>query len=87
MLKGIVTTGLAAAMATGASAGGFSDEIIEPIEIIEVAGPDGSLPGWVIPAAVVIALLALAANSGTGGGGEDTGGGGSLTGGSGADQS
>lgn len=71
-MRQIALCAAALALANPAFAGGFTDEIIEPLEIIEVTEDDGSLPGWVIPAAIAVGLMALAAGSGSNdnGGGE-----------------
>lgn len=52
---------------TAASAGGLADQIIEapvvvedPVDVDPVAG---SLPGWVIPAAIVAVLVGVAVSS------------------------
>lgn len=47
------------ALAAPLHAGGFATEIVEPI-IIEPVEPQGSLPGWVIPAIIVAALIGVA---------------------------
>jgi len=55
---------------TAASAGGLADQIIEapvvvedPVDVDPVAG---SLPGWVIPAAIVAVLIGVAVSSNKG---------------------
>jgi hypothetical protein len=70
MFKSIkaAVTGITAIALTGtaASAGGLSDQIVEaPIveDAVEVAPATGSLPGWVIPAAIVAVLIGIAASS------------------------
>ena len=50
-----------AALASSAVAGGFSDEIVEaPVVVVEPEPARGSLPGWVIPAALAAGFIALA---------------------------
>ncbi len=61
----ISTIAAAAVMTTvagSAFAGGFATEIVEtPVVVIDpVVAPAGSLPGWVVPAAVAVALIAVA---------------------------
>ena len=66
MLKLITSVALAAAIASPAFAGGFSNEIVEqPVVTVQPAPAParGSLPGWVIPAAVLAALVAVAVNN------------------------
>ncbi len=63
MKKLALATALISAMAAPAFAGGFGDAIQEPGPIVVVPGPSSSLPGWVIPAAIVAALIAVAASS------------------------
>ena len=54
---------VAALAATSALAGGLADEVVEA-PIIEVAPePTSSLPGWVIPLAIVGLVIAIASSS------------------------
>ena len=60
----IAATAASAFAASAALAGGFADEIVEepvaPVVMVEPPAPAGSIPGWVIPAALAAALIALA---------------------------
>ncbi|SHJ02293.1 hypothetical protein [Wenxinia saemankumensis] len=61
----LAATAASAFAATSAFAGGFADEITEapvvaPTVMVEPAAPAGSIPGWVIPAALAAALIAVA---------------------------
>lgn len=78
MFKGIKAT-LTAATAialsgTAATAGGLADEIVEaPVVVedpVEVAPAAGSIPGWVIPVAVVALFVGLASRDSGDSGGE-----------------
>ncbi len=74
-----VTSAAALCLAASQSfAGGFAAEVIEPEQIIVVPTETaGSLPGWVVPAAIAIALIAVATQGGSDG--EDGGDGGGAT--------
>ena len=63
MKKLLLTAGGFIAAASAAVAGGLADAVMET-EIIEVA-PErgGSLPGWVIPLAIVGIVIAIASSS------------------------
>lgn len=47
-------------IAGSAMAGGFATIVEEPIQIVTPTGNDGTLPGWVIPALIVAALIGVA---------------------------
>ena len=52
-------------------AGGLADAVVETVPV--VISPDeseGSLPGWVVPAAIVAALIGVAVLSNDGDGGD-----------------
>ncbi len=53
--------------ATSAFAGGFAAVINEapPVVIVPEVVATGSLPGWVIPAAIAVALIAVATQGGS----------------------
>ena len=74
-MKILTVAGLALAVAPPAFAGGFSDEIVEPVVTVQPAPAPvrGSLPGWVIPAAVLAALVAVAVNNDDNDNEDDTG--------------
>lgn len=49
--------------ASVASAGGLADQIVETVEEpMEVAPAESSVPGWVIPVAIVALLIGVAAS-------------------------
>ncbi|SHJ02311.1 hypothetical protein [Wenxinia saemankumensis] len=57
----VASTAAIAFAGSAALAGGFADEIVEaPVVMVEPAAPAGSIPGWVIPAALAAALIAVA---------------------------
>lgn len=59
----LLSVTVAAITATSALAGGLADEVVQA-PIIEVAPePTGSLPGWVIPLAIVGLVIAVASSS------------------------
>jgi len=70
MLKKIMTGSVALATmfasATTVTAGGLSDELMEPV--VEVVEDDavaaGSTPGWLVPALIIGAFILVAANNG-----------------------
>ena len=63
MKKLLLSAAIATVTATSALAGGLADEVVEA-PIIEVAPePAGSLPGWVIPLAIVGLVIAVASSS------------------------
>ncbi|MBL4813158.1 MAG: hypothetical protein JKX69_12585 [Rhodobacteraceae bacterium] len=62
LTKIIAAAAIATTFAGTVSAGGFADEIVEPIIVIDTAS-GFSLPAWVIPAALLAALVAVAATS------------------------
>ncbi len=53
-------------LAVPATAGGFAATIEEPI-VIQPVPEASSIPGWVIPAVIVLALIAVASSSDSGG--------------------
>lgn len=73
-IKATLTAATAIALSgTVATAGGLADEIVEaPVVVedpVEVAPAAGSIPGWVIPVAVVALFVGLASrDSGDSGG-------------------
>ena len=61
LIKTLTAAAVAATIAGSAIAGGFATEIVEPpVVIVEPEAPRGSLPGWVIPAVIVAALIGVA---------------------------
>ena len=62
LIKTLAAAAVATTVAGSAIAGGFATEIVEPtITVVTPAAPGGSLPGWVIPAVIVAALIGVAA--------------------------
>ena len=66
-MKTILSTTLAATLlASTAQAGGFATEIVEvPPEIVVPQDAPGSLPAWVVPAAIAVVLIAIATQGGS----------------------
>ena len=61
ILKTLTAATVAATLASSAIAGGFATEIVEPdIQVFEPEAPRSTLPGWVIPAVIVAALIGVA---------------------------
>lgn len=67
LIKTIAAAAVATTVAGSAFAGGFATEIVEqPVVIVDpVITPSGSLPGWVIPAVIAVALIAVATQGGS----------------------
>lgn len=66
-IKAVIAAGTAVVLSgTAASAGGLANEILEaPVvveEPVEVA-PASSVPGWVIPVAILAVLIGVASSS------------------------
>ena len=58
----LLSAAIATLTATSALAGGLADEVMEA-PVIEVAPePTGTLPGWVIPLAIIGLVIALASS-------------------------
>ena len=58
----LISAAIATVTATSALAGGLANEVVEA-PIIEVAPePTSSLPGWVIPLAIVGLVIAIASS-------------------------
>lgn len=73
MKRFLIVFGALAAAAAAAHAGGLSDAIVEmtpPAPADDMVAPaEGSLPGWVIPVALLALMVGVAVS-----GGEDEGG-------------
>ena len=60
--KTIAAAAAAAFFAGSAMAGGFATSIQEPDIVVVTPDAPGSLPGWVIPAIIVAALIGVASS-------------------------
>lgn len=65
MKRFLIVFGTLVAAAAAAHAGGLSDVVVEmapPAPVEEVAPASGSIPGWVIPLAIIGLMVGLAAS-------------------------
>ncbi len=64
LIKTLAAAAVASTVAGSAMAGGFATEIVEPpVVVVTPEAVTGSLPGWVIPAVIVAALVGVAVAS------------------------